>query len=122
MIQTNYYNNCNIYQNNPNDFIFPEDFGAVGDGVTDDAAALQSCIVASADQKKTIYFKSGKVYRCYATLMAYGAVQMTSDSTNPAKILFGANCTLILLPSTRFDTTSRSFVIDNLLIDIKQEP
>ena len=122
MIQTNYYNNCNIYQNNPNDFIFPEDFGAVGDGVTDDAVALQSCIHASVDRKKTIYFKGGKVYRCDATLMAYGAVQMTSDSTNPAKILFGANCTLILLPSTKFDTTSRSFVIDNLLIDIKQEP
>ena len=119
MIQTNYYN-CNIYQNNPNDLIFPEDFGAVGDGVTDNAAALQDCIVASADQKKKIYFKSGKVYRCHATLMAYGAVQMTSDSTNPAKILFGANCTLILLPSTQFDTASRSFVIDNLLIDIQQ--
>jgi len=35
------------------------DFGAVGDGVTDDAAALQRAIDASQDQKRSLLFPAG---------------------------------------------------------------
>jgi hypothetical protein len=39
-----------------------KDFGAVGDGVTDDTAAIQAAIAAAADSKYGLFFESGKNY------------------------------------------------------------
>lgn len=45
---------------NDKNYVTPEMFGAVGDGVTDDTESLQSTIFAS--QGKTVYIPSGKIY------------------------------------------------------------
>jgi len=44
-----------------------KDFGAVGNGVADDTAAIQACINAGAPSGKTIFFPAG-VYRTTATV------------------------------------------------------
>lgn len=52
----------NVYSKLKGGFINPADFGAVGDGITDDTSALQLCINFAAQNKFFIY-GGGKKYR-----------------------------------------------------------
>ena len=51
----------------PNSIVFPEEYGAVGDGVTDDTTALQTAI----NQKGFVLFGGGKTYKVTQTLRLY---------------------------------------------------
>lgn len=64
------------------DVVNVKDFGAVGDGVTDDTEAIQKAFNAGASTKKTVYFPDG-IYT--ATLIDMSSGVTMSES---AKILF----------------------------------
>ena len=55
------------------EFVSVKDFGAVGDGVTDDTAAIQAAINwASSSKREVIFFPSGR-YKCGTIYMTYDA-------------------------------------------------
>ena len=120
MIETHYYNNCDIYQDVDPEavacaFIFPEDYGAKGDGTTDDADAIQNCITDAETTKKAIYFPGGKVYKCSKTLTINTPIQMTGTTTNSATILSEADTALEIICSLETVATTLNLCIDNLI-------
>lgn len=61
-----------------------EDFGAVGDGVTDDASAIQAALAAAADGRRVV-FGFSKTYLVKSTLVVSGeSVDMRSSIIVPA--------------------------------------
>lgn len=66
------------------DFYIPEDYGAVGNGVTDDRAAIQSCLNAAATAGKPVLF-AAKTYAIDATTTG---VVMDATTGCPPMILF----------------------------------
>lgn len=83
--------------------ISPEDFGAVGDGITNDKSAIDKA--ATAASGKSLYFTPGKNYRCdggfdisgdNTHVIGYGAT-LTYNSTatfNHCIRIFGNNCSV----------------------------
>ena len=115
MIETHYYDNCNIYQDVDPEavacaFIFPEDYGAKGDGITDDADAIQNCIADAETTKKVIYFSGGKVYKCSKTLTINTPIQMTGATTNSATILSEAATALEIICNLLYISRNISLV------------
>lgn len=120
MIETHYYDNCNIYQDVDPEavacaFIFPEDFGAKGDGTTDDADAIQNCIANAERTKKAIYFPGGKVYKCSKTLTINTLIQITGATTNSATILSEADTALEIVCNLESVATTLNLSISNLI-------
>lgn len=120
MIETHYYDNCNIYQDADPEtatcaFIFPEDYGAKGDGTTDDADAIQNCIADAETTKKVIYFSGGKVYKCSKTLTINTPIQMTGATTNSATILSEAATALEIICNLETVATTLNLSIGNLI-------
>lgn len=98
---------------------YPEDFGAVGDGITDDTNALQDCLDAIGSG--TMYLAPGKVYvhtdvltvssgningggyrsgnsiinagRLHSTVPTASAVRFTGDNTAAYGVVFSSNAT-----------------------------
>jgi hypothetical protein len=66
------------------------DFGAVGDGVTDDTAAIQAAFNSSKD---SIYFPEG-LYKITANLARSGNTQIIGQGLNSSKIIFSGNYSL----------------------------
>ncbi len=59
--------NSNFTAVAPKIYVYPEDFGAVGDGTTDDTTALQACISSLATSHGTVIL-SAKTYKVTAVL------------------------------------------------------
>jgi polygalacturonase len=58
------------------DFITVKDFGAVGDGVTDDSASIQASLnFLNTEGGGTLYFPSG-TYKCLSTLTGYSKTKL----------------------------------------------
>ena len=53
------------------DYLTPQMFGAVGDGIRDDTDALRKALFVSSEQGKTLYFPSGYKYKITGTLNYY---------------------------------------------------
>jgi hypothetical protein len=51
------------------DVVSVKDFGAVGDGVTNDAAAVQAAFTYAATNKRVVAFVSGETYNCVGTTL-----------------------------------------------------
>lgn len=50
------------------EYVTPEDFGAVGDGIVDDHSALQSAVTACCTSRKTLLLSSTNGYACSSTI------------------------------------------------------
>lgn len=62
------------YQSKLQDVVHAQDFGAVGDGITDDSAALQAAIIAASG--KVLILNAEATYYISTTLTIYGALEI----------------------------------------------
>jgi len=74
--------------------VYPEQFGAVGDGVADDAAALSLAMTVASNAKVPLLLSPGKDYNCGSGLTAPEGLAVISDG---ATISTAANITLLTL-------------------------
>ncbi|MEM8782220.1 MAG: carbohydrate-binding protein [Planctomycetota bacterium] len=61
------------FENDLNKWANPLDYGAAGDGVTDDTAAIQAAL--DDPTKTTLYFPGGKIFRIDGTLHVRGTIE-----------------------------------------------
>lgn len=80
------------------DYVTPEQFGAVGDGTTDDTVALQSALDKAVAENKQLLLKGGTVYRTVATLRS--AVPTSSTDVKIHIGTYGAGKPTIRLQGT----------------------
>jgi hypothetical protein len=87
------------------------DFGAVGDGSTDDSAAIQAACVVCAARGKTLYFPAG-VYLCAGLAVACSLVGEGNGS-----ILRSNDDTVDLLDPTASDISVRHLRLEGVAVD-----
>jgi hypothetical protein len=87
------------------DFVSVKDFGAVGDGVTDDTASIQAAINAKAGSGGTILFPSG-TYKITSTLTWYNTV--SADKPGITIVGEGRNSTIL-----------KSYISNGPLLDVR---
>ncbi len=73
----------------PGSFVSVKDFGAKGDGVTDDTSALQGAINSATSEGKSVYFPAGEYIVTHKILLPkkstfYGAVSLVGESSQYA--------------------------------------
>ena len=74
------------------DVVSVKDFGAVGDGVTDDTAAIQAAITAvGTSGGGTVYFPAGQYNITSGLTIAYSFVQLKGDGRNSIIYYAGTN-------------------------------
>jgi hypothetical protein len=71
------------------DVVNVKDFGAVGDGITDNAAAIQAAVNV-AGQSKKVYIPSG-IYYCSAPITSNLATSFSGDGISETTLLFNGN-------------------------------
>ena len=77
------------------------DYGAVGDGTTDDTAAIQSAINAAAVNNQLLYFPTNS-YKVTSTLTIYTGTTITGDQSWSSAASYG----LTLATEIKFEPTS----------------
>ena len=79
------------------------DFGAKGDGVTDDAAAVSAAVRAAAEQHATLQFEAGKTYLLSAGTNTAGPFHgpLAADDASGFTI-DGQGCTFLMEPGVSF--------------------
>ena len=65
------------------------DHGAVGDGTTDDTAAIQAALNAAATSKKSVYFPAGRVFQVRNQLTAQGLTDVVISGHGATVALAG---------------------------------
>ena len=97
------------------DAITPEQYGAVGDGTTNDATALQAAIDAALAQSKPLHLL--KKYRCNSTLNVSGNdLAIKGTTSKEATIIFGSNAQLSIVGGSPSDYTGFSFHLEDFKI------
>lgn len=91
-------------------YVTPQLYGAVGDGVTDDTAAIQAAIDA-ASVGTTIYFPRG-TYSVTSQLLISGKYQLTLRGDRGAKLLFTDGSYIGLL----INNSAGQCLVDSLMI------
>ena len=86
-------------QNKMRDFISVKDFGAVGDGVTDDFTAITNTITYAATIRATVYFPAG-VYLVSSTVNVPAGVRLSGDGQGSSVLGTPANGSQILYLGT----------------------
>ncbi|HCI6538781.1 right-handed parallel beta-helix repeat-containing protein [Klebsiella variicola] len=59
-------------------WLYPEDFGAKGNGLVDDSAALSECFKVSILLKKNVRFKESAKYLCKETISIVGTIKVNA--------------------------------------------
>lgn len=88
-------------------------YGAVGDGVTDDTAAIESAINSLSSTGGTVYFPSG-TYRC-ASSLDISHSNITLQGNGWTSIIFhgnGVNNDVIRIASSKTNVTIRDLAVD----------
>jgi parallel beta-helix repeat protein len=70
------------------DVVNVKDFGAVGDGVTDDTAAIQAAITFGATNNKSVYLPSGDFICSNKITTLNGSIVVFGDGINATKVIF----------------------------------
>jgi hypothetical protein len=106
------------------DVVSVKDYGAVGDGVTDDTAAIQAAIDVGQSQKKSTYFPDGN-YLVAGSLTIYdgtnlvGSGRSTAGSTTEVftgtKLIFTGTAAACI-KTTNVGTLSKFIVIRDLVV------
>jgi parallel beta-helix repeat protein len=74
------------------------DYGATGNGVTDDTAAINSCLSAATDGS-TIYFPKGS-YKINSPLVISKSIKLTADYSDGTTLIFYQNTSGIVIQTT----------------------
>jgi hypothetical protein len=78
-------------------------YGAVGDAVTDDTAAVQAAIAAAQPVRGTVYFPAG-IYIVNATLTIYSNVWWVGEGPGASEIRLKNGANVDLVKTTQYDT------------------
>ncbi len=93
----------------PPTFLTPEDYGAVGDGLTDDTAALQDAFNASASTGKAVWMASASIYAFTQVTIPDGAVLTGTGAVLRTRTgLSGSSVSLIVGNNVKADTINIS--------------
>ncbi|MCZ7377089.1 right-handed parallel beta-helix repeat-containing protein [Micromonospora sp. WMMC250] len=74
------------------------DHGAVGDGTTDDTAAIQATLNAAATSRQSVYFPAGRVFRVRDQLTAQGLTDVVIAGDGATVALTGAAYSVVDAP------------------------
>jgi hypothetical protein len=91
------------------DSVNVKDFGAIGDGVADDTAAIQAAVNGSGG--KAVYFPSGTYKISQALVISGSGVSLFGDGDSASTIFTTANITMLELDNA---STMNNGVISNL--------
>ncbi len=80
--------------------LYVKDFGAVGDGVTDDGSAIYQAITAAAEQHATLKFDENKTY--YVASAPGGRVTPFALNDAHGMTIDGCGATILIAPDMRF--------------------
>lgn len=109
----------------PESGLRPEPFGAVGDGLTDDAAALSAAMTAATAAQVPLILSPGRTYRCVTGLTAPAGLEIVgydatlSTDANISLLTLSGGCVVRGLrfkgPSSSYHASSRGVVFSGVV-------